>query len=139
MTAPLHRVQATLVLRAWEHAWTRASQVPGCPSCSGLHTSAASRARPEVERGRAQQAEIQSRLEKIEPQRVKQPKRSPEELAEAARRAKDYSRRSMHALRQAQAEQKQRLKLRCGLASMCTARLPQTSQTVFTPSPCSAS
>ena len=113
MNSALSRAAAKRVLYAWEHAWIQpAPTSPACASC-GLHSSAASFARPEAERGKAQQAEIAAKLEKIAPQQTKPPKRSPEQLAEAAQRAKEYSRRSMKALRQVQADQKLRLKLRC--------------------------
>lgn len=69
-------------------------------------------AKTEKEKGLARQKEIDAALIKIANQDVKRPKRSPEELADAAHRVKEYSRLRMQHLRQFQRDQKIRERFR---------------------------
>jgi hypothetical protein len=87
-----------------------------------LHTSAALCAVPE----KAQKAKAKERaaanaaqLEKVAPQQVQRPERSPEQLADAAARVKEYSRRCMADLRRHQHDQKLRKQHRYGACESC--------------------
>jgi hypothetical protein len=90
----------------------------GLVSHRSLHSSNASgnvgrrNPRKEVEKGKEQQAKIAKLMQKIIPEVPKKPKRTPEELADAAARAKEYSRQCMRTIRDMQNRQRERTKLR---------------------------
>ena len=112
--------------------------VAGRPRC--LHTTGQASAAGDKERqqGKDKLAKHMEVLERMAPQKVKRPDRSPEELAEAKRRVQEYSRKCMHAHRQLQTQQKQRVKCRRASQSLCSRRasqclalLPSRTATVY--------
>lgn len=101
-------------------AWSRVAdqfRVQELVSCRSLHSSkpAGARKNPQAEQGKEQQAKTAKLMQRVIPEVPNCPKRTPEELADAAGRAKDYSRQCMRALRTLQNQQKERTRLRCAI------------------------
>lgn len=92
--------------------------LPELVSCQSLHSSQPPNAKgrfAQAEQGKEQQAKAAKAIQKVLPEISTRPTRTPEELADAAARAKEYSRQCMRALRAFQSRQKERTKLRCAV------------------------
>lgn len=83
-------------------------------SCRSLHSSTPSckKEKASKEQGKEQQAKIAKLMKMVIPETPVRPNRTPEELADAAVRAKEYSRQCMRAMRAAQNRHKEMARLR---------------------------
>lgn len=110
---------STAKVQAWNSILGQ-YRLPELVSSQSLHSSQRSSAKGAkgrfgAEQGKEQQAKTAKAMQRVLPEVSTRPTRTPEELADASARAKEYSRQCMRAMRAFQSRQKERTKLRCAL------------------------